>query len=370
MIRTAVAILSLSVLACAQFGPLPQSAPQSAPLRLAIAGLVHGHISNFFQAAKNRTDLQIVGIFDPDPELTESYGKNAGIPPEAQFRDLGAMLDKVKPEAVAAFTTTADHAMVVEACARRRIPVMMEKPLAVDMGEARAIRKAAADSGIPVMVNYETTWYKSSAEIWNIVKERKAIGEIRRMVAMDGHPGPKETHVQPEFLAWLIDPAKNGAGALFDFGCYGANLMTWLMDNQRPIAVTAITQTEKPDIYAPVDDESTILVQYPKAQGVIQASWNWPTNRKDLEVYGQTGYAIATGGNNLKVRVRGSGETTPTLDELPAVRRDAITYLTGIARGHFKPEGLNSLENNMIVTEILDAARESARTGRKISLPR
>jgi predicted dehydrogenase len=60
------------------------------------------------------------------------------------------------------------------------------------------------------------------------------------MVAMDGHTGPGEIHAQPEFLAWLSDPVKNGAGALFDFGCYGANLMTWLMDNQKPLKVTAV----------------------------------------------------------------------------------------------------------------------------------
>ena len=109
------------------------------------------------------------------------------------------------------------------------------------------------------------------------------------MVAMDGHSGPKEINVQPEFLDWLTDPVQNGAGALFDFGCYGANLMTWLMDNQRPIAVTAVTQHFQPDVYPRVDDEATILVEYPKAQGIIQASWNWPFNRKDLEVYGDHG---------------------------------------------------------------------------------
>ena len=90
-----------------------------------------------------------------------------------------------------------------------------------------------------MVVNYETTWYKSHGEIWKLIKEQNAAGEIRRMVAMDGHEGPKEIHVQPEFLAWLTDPVKNGGGALFDFGCYGANLMTWMMGNQRPIAVTA-----------------------------------------------------------------------------------------------------------------------------------
>ena len=132
---------------------------------------------------------------------------------------------------------------VVEACAARHIPVMMEKPLAANLAQAHAIQKAAQRSGIPVMVNYETTWYKSHAEIWKLIKEQKAAGEIRKMVAMDGHQGPQEINVQPEFFAWLSDPVKNGAGALFDFGCYGANLMTWLMDNQRPIAVTALAHT-------------------------------------------------------------------------------------------------------------------------------
>ena len=115
-------------------------------------------------------------------------------------------------------------------------------------------------------------------------------------------PGPKAINVQPEFLAWLSDPVKNGGGALFDFGCYGANLMTWLMDNQRPLAVTAVTQQFQPDVYPRVDDEATILLEYPKAQGIIQASWNWPFNRKDLEVYGEHGSAIATGGNGLRDR--------------------------------------------------------------------
>jgi predicted dehydrogenase len=344
-------------------------AQETKPLRLAIAGLAHGHVSGFLRAAKARKDLEIAAIFDPDATLGANYAKSSGLAPAQVFQDLGAMLDQVKPEAVATFTATGDHAMVVEACAPRHIAVMMEKPLAVSVDQARAIQRAARTGGIPVMVNYETTWYKSHGEIWKLIKEQKAAGEIRKMVAMDGHQGPKEINVQPEFLAWLSDPVKNGAGALFDFGCYGANLMTWLMDNQRPLAVTAIAQTNKPEIYARVDDEATILVQYPKAQGIIQASWNWPYSRKDFEVYGAQGYAIATGGDGLRVRLPGlRAEEARRPADLPAAESDSISYLIGVARGRFKPAGLNSLENNAIVVEILQAARESVRTGKKITL--
>jgi predicted dehydrogenase len=188
------------------------------------------------------------------------------------------------------------------------------------------------------------------------------------MVAMDGHQGPKEIGVGPWFLDFLGDPARNGAGALFDFGCYGANLMTWLMHNEPPVAVTAITLQIKPRIYPHVDDEATVLVEYPKATGIIQASWNWPFSRKDFEVYGETGYAISTGGNDIRVRLPGQKEETrSTPPPLPADQQNGLSYLLSVVHGK-KPEGVSGLENNMIVTQILDAARESARTGKKVSL--
>jgi predicted dehydrogenase len=349
---------------------VPLMAGDDKPLRLAIAGLVHGHVDGFLRAIKNRSDVQLAGIFDPDRALQQEYEKRFGLANSLFFTDLNAMLDQTRPEAVASFTSTFDHPMVVEVCAARHIDVMMEKPLAVNMEHTQAIQRAAERAGIRVIVNYETTWYPSHGAMWNLIKQSHAAGDIRKMVAMDGHQGPKEIGVGPEFLGWLTDPVKNGAGALYDFGCYGANLMTWMMDNQRPLAVTAMTQQIKPHIYAHVDDEATILVEYPKAQGIIQASWNWPFNRKDFEVYGEHGYTVAVGGNVLRVRLPGGEEQVRTPDALPPDERDSVSYLRAVVRGKLRPSGLSSLENNMIVTEILAAARESARTGRKIALPR
>jgi predicted dehydrogenase len=140
------------------------------------------------------------------------------------------------------------------------------------------------------------------------------------------------------------------------------------MDNQRPSAVTALLARDKPLIYPRVDDEATVLLQYPKAQGIVQASWNWPFGRKDFEVYAERAYAIAVGGNELRVRLPGRQEETRTPAPLPPERQDSLSYLTAVVRGRIAPSGLSSLENNMIVTEILAAARESAQTGRTIQL--
>ncbi len=340
------------------------------PFRIAIAGLVHGHVSGFLKSAKARQDVVIWGLFDPDAALVAKYGEQFGVPAAARFTSLEAML-AARPDAVATFTSTAGHRAVVEAGAKQKIPVMMEKPLATTLVDARAMAQAAKLRGIPVIVNYETTWYKSHAEIWRLVRQNNSVGDIRRMVAMDGHQGPKEINVQPEFLDWLTDPEQNGAGALFDFGCYGANLMTWLMDGERPLRVTALTHSNKPKIYEDVDDEATILLQYAKAQGVIQGSWNWPFSRKDLEVYGETGYAIATGGAGLRVRLKDQkAEEVRTPAELAVNTRDPISYLMAIVRSKVAPSGLSSLENNVVVVEILEAARESARSGKTVVLPR
>jgi scyllo-inositol 2-dehydrogenase (NADP+) len=358
-----IPILALLLVAA----PPSVAAPEPPPLRLAIAGLVHGHVRGFLDRLKGRTDVQLVGIADPDAALLERYRERYALAPGQAHASVEAMLDAARPQAVAAFTSTYDHPTVVEACAARGIHVMMEKPLAVSTQHARRIAAAAARGGVHVLVNYETTWYPSNLAAWRAVREG-ALGPVRRMVAHDGHRGPQEIGVQPEFLAWLTDPVLNGGGALTDFGCYGANLFTWLMGNARPVSVTAVTQTIKPDVYPRVDDEATIVVTWPEAVGIIQASWNWPFDRKDLEVYGRTGQALTVRREAVRFRLEGKNEEEIPSPPIAAPEDDPLRYLAAVARGEIRPSGLSSLENNLIVTEILDAARESAKSGRQVRL--
>jgi predicted dehydrogenase len=349
-------------------GAMAGAAPAPAPLRLGMAGLVHGHAAGFLNRYRDRPDIELVGIAEPDREVSARYVRRFRLDPAVIHPSLDAMLDRARPQAVAAFTNTFDHLAVVEACAKRQIPVMMEKPLAVGVEHARGMERAAAGAKIPVMVNYETTWYRSNRAAWEVVKGQKALGAIRKVVVHDGHRGPREIGVQPEFLAWLTDPEKGGGGALFDFGCYGANLMTWLMDDERPRSVLALTQQLKPEVYPKVDDEATILLEYPRALAIIQASWNWPFDRKDMEVYGQTGALRTVGPDGLLVRLERKPEEPRECPPIPAPEDDFLRYFSAVVRGEAVPSGLSSLRNNLIVTEILDAARRSAATGRAIRL--
>ena len=338
------------------------------PLRVAIVGLVHGHVAGFLGPALKRSDIQIVGIAEPDQQLARRYANQFKIDPQLLYSDVEQMLTEAQPAAVLVYTDTRDHRRIVEAAARHGTPVMMEKPMAVSVDDALAIQEASDAAQIPVLVNYETTWYPSNSAVYELVRNG-ALGNIRKVIVHDGHRGPKEIGVPPEFLEWLTDPARNGGGALFDFGCYGADLMTWLMNGAAPSTVTAVTQQLKPEIYPQVDDEATIIVTYPGAQAIIQASWNWPFDRKDMEVYGETGAAITVRRNGLRVRRNGEDQEQPQLaPALSPPYDDPMSYLIAVISGKIKPAGLSALDTNITVARILDAARESAKTSRTIKL--
>lgn len=320
-------------------------------MRFAIVGLVHDHARGFIPSAKSRKDIQLVAIVEPDRQLAKSYAERYQLKPDLFYTSLEEMLDKANVNAVATFTSTFAHTKVVEACAARGVHVMMEKPLAVNMGHARAMETAAKKGGIHVLVNYETTWYPANHEAYSLIHGKNAIADLRKIVVHDGHQGPKEIGCSAAFLEWLTDPVLNGGGALTDFGCYGADLITWLMEGQRPTSVFAVTQQIKPQVYPKVDDEATIVLTYPQAQGIIQASWNWPFNRKDMEIYGQTGYVLVPESDVIRLRGDSSKEKEPPVPALTGPNRDPLSYLAAVVRGKIQPSGLSSLEVNMIATE-------------------
>src|SRR6266436_5285256 len=131
-----------------------QTAAGSEPLRVGIAGLVHGHVEGFFQRSLHRPDIQMVGIAEPDQQLASRYATKFSLERRLFFADLEDMLQKTHPQAVLVYTNTYGHRRAVEICARHGVHVMMEKPLAVSAEDAHAIADAAHQGKIQVLVNY------------------------------------------------------------------------------------------------------------------------------------------------------------------------------------------------------------------------
>lgn len=347
----------------AQTPPEPRSytpSTQQGPLRIAIIGLVHGHVEGLLWQASQRSDITIVAIADPDRALFDRLAAKYKLDPSLYHASTAAMLDAAKPEAVSVMSAIADHVDAAELCAPRGIHMLFEKPLAFTAADAHRIESLARTHRVLALTNFETSWYASVRAVQHAV----ASGErapIRRMVFRHGHKGPKEIGCTPEFLAWLTDPARNGGGAIVDFGCYGIALSTWLMDGQRPTRVTATATTLKPAIYPNVDDDATIVLSYPTATAVVQASWAWTHDNKEMDVHTEHGSLHAGKWNDLAVREENSPPKSKTPEAMPSHLKDEWTYLREVVRGRCDVDPLSCLEINVIVAEVLDKARQQVR---------
>ena len=340
-------------------------AQQNGPLRLGVAGLSHGHLWEVISRV-DRGDFIVVGVAEKDDQLRAKNRLREKVDASLFYADLEEMLDKTKPEAVIVYEPIYDHLRVVEACASRGIHVMVEKPLAVNMEHAGRMAELTRKHQIHLLTNYETTWYNTNHEAYKLIKEDK-IGDITRINVYDGHQGPFEIECGKEFTDWLTDPKLNGGGAVIDFGCYGANLATWLLNGEKPKTVYGVLNQQKPDKYPKVDDDATIVVEYPSRTVQIMASWNWPMNRKDMHIYGSKGYIY----QDTPTKMRVYTDKKEIQEEPPALTapyNDAFYYLKAVVRNEIevKPYDLSSLENNLMVVRILEAAIESSKTGKAV----
>ena len=348
------------------FFPVLVNAQQSQPLRLGVAGLSHSHLNEVITKVE-RGDFVIVGVAEKNSQLREKNRLREKIDASLFYADLEEMLDKTKPEAVIVYESIYDHLRVVELCAPRGIHVMVEKPLAVNMEHANRMAGLAKKHNIHLLTNYETTWYNTNHEAYKLISEG-VIGDITRINVYDGHQGPFEIRCSKEFTDWLTDPILNGGGAVIDFGCYGANLATWLLKGEKPKRVYGVLNNQKPDKYPNVDDDATIIVEYPTVTVQIMASWNWPMNRKDMHIYGSKGYIYQDTPKEMRVYAD-KKESKQEPPALIAPYNDSFHYLKAVVRGEIKsePYDLSSLENNLIVVRILEAAIQSSKSGKAVS---
>jgi len=348
------------------------SIAQDSALKLGVSGLTHGHVG-WILSRDSQTDIKMVGIVEPNKQLAQRLSNEFGFSMDMVFDTMDEMIKKVKPDAVAAFGNIKEHLNVVESCASKGIHVMVEKPLATNLEDAKKIEALAKKYKIHVLTNYETSWYETNVKA-NDLLEKGTIGDLRKVIIRDGHKGPKKIGVSDEFLEWLSDPILNGGGAITDFGCYGANLMTWLMKGKRPNSITAVTQQLQPENNPNVDDDATIILTYDNEMAILEPSWNWPIGRKDMELYGTKGAIYSDNPTQLRLRLsKGYSdytEETFLLGERQKPFDDPFSVFAAVINNQLilEPYNVDALENNMITMEILQAAITSSKTGTTINL--
>src|SRR5580698_3887639 len=150
-------------------------------LRVGVAGLTHDHVHNIMHQFKNGQVI-IVGIAEADTQLVARYKRSYQLPDSLFYNDLPSLISHTHPDAVLAYNAIAQHLGVVEICAPLGISVMVEKPLATTVSDANRIAGLARQYHIQVLTNYETTWYDTNQQLYEMVNAN-AVGEPRKMVA-------------------------------------------------------------------------------------------------------------------------------------------------------------------------------------------
>lgn len=364
-LRLALSMLVVSVMHVASTFAAPETNPAEGKVRLAIVGLNHDHVWGILKDIAGEPEAELVAIAENDPALVNRA--KGRVPGSVKFYDnFVKMLDEMKPDAVIATTENSRHLEILKECAKRHVHFSTEKPMAISGADAREMLRLAQSSGIKLMVNYWNAWAAPTPSLFERVRAGE-VGPVQKIIVEYGHAGPKEIGVSEQFANWLYDPDKNGGGAIVDFGCYGAEWALWLKG--KPARVFATAKKLKTAQNNRVDDDATIVLDYPDATAILQASWDWPYGMDRVKVFGPKGSLLATGKElffrESKSDPKNGLEGKPlTVEPLPREKSNPVSYFVACIRENKPIEAPVSAELNVQVVEILDAARESLRTGK------
>lgn len=356
-------IILLICLFCMQNGMAQQK------LNVVIAGLSHDHVNRML-AKHNAGEITIVGIVEANAQLANQKKTAYQLADALFYNNLNSALKKLKPDMVMLYNAPVEHLASIEICMPLHIPVMVEKPLCFSYADAKKIEQLSQQFNTKVFTNYPSAWYTSFMEL---VKKANDVGPINKMIMQGGHRGPVEIGCSPAFIDWLTSPEKNGGGALIDFGCYGASIMTELMKGAKPVAVYATARQLKPAVYPTVADDATIILEYANnCTGIIEASWGWPFTMMNAEVYCSAVNLKATQfkQNAEAPALQYTNEQVTRTETLSVPKyKDEVAYLTDVIKNG-APDNIDllSLRSNMVVVQILDAASKSVQSGKKIVL--
>ncbi len=332
--------------------------------KMAVVGLVHSHVWGHLPNMLNNKNVELVGVAESNPELV-AEAKKAGVADNLFFTDYQKMLDQTKPDFIWSFVENNRHLEIIQACAPRKIHVIFEKPLASTYAEALSIQKLARQHYIQVMSNYQMVWWPANYAA-KAQADSGALGTIYRLHGIVGHGGPGSQGPRSKyFFAWLTDPIKNGAGALMDFGCYNALWSLWYMG--RPETVYAHVNHLRPDVFPKVEDNADMLLGYKNGVGIFEASWDLPRSYQDVEVFGLKGSVYMQNG---KVELsKGKQKQEIPLTPLAPDDAEPIAYMVSRLRQKKPVEGLTALDINVGVVEIIEAAKQSVKSGAAVRLP-
>jgi predicted dehydrogenase len=331
--------------------------------RVGVAGLIHDHVWGMLRWWRELQGTELVAAADVNPPLLERARSEFGV--QRTYGSPAELFEKEPLDIVLVAMDNAGTADVVEAAAAKGIHVMSEKPMAATLEQADRMVAACRAAKVELMINWPTAWSPAIQTVDRLVREG-AIGAVHKVKYLAAHQGPKEIGCSPYFYNWLYDARLNGAGALMDYCCYGADLAAhWL---GRPAGVVGIMGTLVKEEF-PVDDNAVILMKYPKAFGIAEASWTQQASdgSANPSVYGAAG-TLSVVGNRVRLALLSREVEWIEPDAPSPGRRNGAEYLVSCLRAGTPVEGMCSAATSRTAQEILQRGLESAREGKEVLL--
>ncbi|HVG47303.1 MAG TPA: Gfo/Idh/MocA family oxidoreductase [Rubellimicrobium sp.] len=352
--------------------------------RIAGISFDHMHMGDLLRMVQEHPEAEIAGVFDPTRARMQGVVEALAIPEDRIFTDLEACLDAVQPDIAILCAATADHASYTERLARHGVNVMVEKPFAASVEDARRMIATMEPTGRMLAINWPLAWVESHVKAKSLI-EAGAIGRLIEVHHYGGNRGPlyhlaDKVEVSPEEVerqkptSWWYKRA-SGGGSLLDYLGYGATLGTWYMEGEAPVEVTCVVD-ETPGIE--VDQHSITVCRYERGLSKMETRWGTFTDPWTIQPQPRCGFVlVGTDGTiaswdyddhvTLQTRVR--PEPTPVkVDPLPPGQRNPIEYLLGCLKRGEKPQGPLDPGLSLIAQRIVDTAAKSAREKRTLAL--
>jgi predicted dehydrogenase len=336
------------------------------PIRVGILGLTHDHIWGNLDDLSKSSLGKLVAAADPNGPLLEKIRDEYGC--KQVFDSYEDMLDEATLDAVYVYGDNKTGAELTVMAAERGLDVMVEKPMASTLEGAVAMVAAAKSNGVKLMINWPFAWSPALQKAMGMALGGE-IGQVFETKYRSAHAGPKELGCTPYFYNWLHDAELNGAGALMDYCCYGAALARYVLG--QPSRVTGVAGQLLKD-YITLEDNAVILMQWPRAMAVTEASWSQIGHLTSYEtvIYGSEGTLFVERSGRLLLATREHDEgIVVEVPELSAEESNASAYFLHCIANDLPIEGICRPEVGRDAQEILEAGLLAATYGETISLP-
>lgn len=335
-------------------------------LRCAVLGMAHDHLWSNLNDLNTLADATLCAGADFNPVLRQRFSERTGC--DTTYAHYEELLDAEKPDAVLAFSATAEHAEIVELCATREIPVLVEKPMAATLAQASRMLTAARKHDTLLMINWPTAWNRALRTAYRMCQQG-AVGRIWQITWRGGHAGPDDIGCSQEFCDFLFDAEQNGAGAFNDYSGYGASVCVLFMGGIPQSVMGMAGRLVK--THLPVDDNGILMMRYPQALCRLEMSWTEAVSGQpphDFVFYGTEGTLTCGKALTLYTADAKDGQVVD-LDPLPTNQQTAIEHFAHCIRTGASPQFQTSPDLAYDAQQIMEAGLRSASNGVEIGLP-